>query len=402
MEWNSPRSESLQRKARRSSCRLPSLPRRTWTSSTSKAQDSGSISGAGDGSAPLPPSPRVALDSWQLREMVSLLGLLFFAALLHSRSLLIGYMADDYDLIYALNRPNFSLLDPLPFGRGTYFRPTVMLSLMLELRSGGGPVIHHAVNLAIHLVNGALLFLILRRLRANPFLACSLTFLFLCHRSSVPNVYWISPRAELLATSGYLMAVIGALHYSNARFAMGSAMVTLFGVVLALLSKESAVTIPIALALFLWMAGRETSDSTERRLVWPLVAAGAVLCLIYLIYLAGRFYVRSAGMPIASPVEMAAGAAKGAVLLLLPISESLSDSLSHGVARGPLLVAFAALSIPLMIFWARRNLRAVALTVGLPLLAFLPLLVIQGGGGARVLYLPAALLIIGAAVSSRT
>ena len=360
--------------------------------------------GAGDGDSPLPPSPRLkpeALSPFdRFREPIIVLCLLVFGAILHGRSLSIGYMADDYDLIYALNRPDYSLLEPLPFGRGTYFRPTVMFSLMLELKAGGGPVMHHAVNLLFHLANGALLFLILRRLRADLPAAASLTFLFLCHRSSVPNVYWISPRAEMLACMGYLTAILGFLRYSNGRSPLAPVALFLSGAFLALLSKESAVTIPVVLEILWWLTKSKNpeADSVPGRSVGPLVGWSAALCLLYVAYLAGRFYVRSGGVPMVSFGELARGAARGAVLLLTPISESRLQLLTQTISPSLTVIAFGVLLVLVVVF-GLRNPRGLVLTVGLPLVAFLPLLVIQGGGPARVLYLPVALVCIGIAAS---
>jgi len=367
--------------------------------------------GAEDGDTPLPPSARLGMDanedSWspasRYREPIALFLLLLFAGVLHGRSLWIGYMADDYDLIYALNRPNYSLLEPLPFGRGSYFRPTVMLSLMLELRSGGGPMLHHAVNLAIHLVNGALLFVILRRLRVITPLAFSFVFLFLCHRSSVPNVYWISPRAETLACMGYLMTILGILGYSNRRYAFPTILLTICGVILAFLSKESAVSLPLALLLLWWFTKSDNpgADSGKRRSGLALVISSAALCLIYLVYLAGRFYFRQGGLPIASIGDMAAGVTRGVVLLLVPITESGLQSLSRNVPSVASVIGLAALAAVIAVL-ARRNLRGVFLVVGLPLVSFLPILLVQGGGGARVLYLPVALVCIGIGAANKS
>ncbi len=367
--------------------------------------------GAGDGDTPLPPPSHLGSDTDEAsssppsryREPIALFLLLMFAGALHSRSLWIGYMADDYDLIYALNRPNYSLLAPLPFGRGSYFRPTVMLSLMLELRAGGGPMLHHAVNLAIHLVNGVVLFLILRRLRVIPPLAFSFVFLFLCHRSSVPNVYWISPRAETLACMGYLMAILGILGCSNRRCAFSMILLTICGVLLAFLSKESAVSLPLALLLLWWFTRSDDplAGSVEQRSGLALITSSAALCLMYLVYLAGRFYVRQGGVPTATIGEIAAGVTRGVVLLLVPITESGLQSISRNVTSVASVIGFAALA-GLIALLARRNLRGVVLTAGLPLVSFLPILVIQGGGGARVLYLPIALACIGIGAANRT
>ena len=47
-------------------------------------------------------------------------------------ALSIGYIADDYNLMYAVTSSDFSIMDRFPAGRGTYFRPLVMLSLYFE------------------------------------------------------------------------------------------------------------------------------------------------------------------------------------------------------------------------------------------------------------------------------
>ena len=68
----------------------------------------------------------------------------------------------------------------------------------------------HALNLGLHLLAGALLYLLLRRLDASRAIAACGAGLLLVHVEAVEAVAYVSGRAELIAAVGVLAACLAA------------------------------------------------------------------------------------------------------------------------------------------------------------------------------------------------
>ena len=80
------------------------------------------------------------------------------------------------------------------------YAPLQMLSYMFDFQIWGsepfGFLLH---NLCLHSLNGGLLYLLLRALKASPLAAFLGALLFLVHPVQVESVAWISQRKNLLA-----------------------------------------------------------------------------------------------------------------------------------------------------------------------------------------------------------
>ncbi|MGD9643740.1 MAG: kelch repeat-containing protein [Elusimicrobiales bacterium] len=191
------------------------------------------------------------------------------------------FLYDD-DTFIVLNEGIRSLTPPLKFFsrhvsshdaqmNRDVWRPLTTFSYALNYRLNGlTPRPYHLTNLALHLINGLLVFwlalLVLKRAAAGPqaggdapgpallyrrgaaFLAA---LLFLLHPMQTETVAWVSQRSSLLSFFFYLLAFIA---YARAMAAGGlnrrSALLyaaSLAAFVPALLSKEMAASLPIAL-----------------------------------------------------------------------------------------------------------------------------------------------------------
>ncbi len=129
------------------------------------------------------------------------------------------------------------------------YQPLVLLSFSLDYSvSGADPVIFHTTNLLLHLLNTLLVFVFISELLKNNRVALLVMFLFGLHPLHTEAVVWATERKELLYGFFYLLALISYLRYrqsSSSRWLW----ITFVLFILSLLSKASAVTLPLVLVL---------------------------------------------------------------------------------------------------------------------------------------------------------
>ncbi|HYS77546.1 MAG TPA: hypothetical protein VEO94_01820, partial [Candidatus Dormibacteraeota bacterium] len=232
---------------------------------------------------------------------------------LHLRTVGFGFVFDDDPLIVR----NFFLPQPWSALRafahdfwygstsyGGYYRPLVTASLALNGRLfAWSPAGFHLLNVLIHAVNSALLFLLARRLGAAERAAGLAAVLFAVHPAAAWPVGSIVARVDLLPATFVLLAWIA---WSSRRGGPGATILAAACFLLALLSKESAIAflivplmglrppapgratapparpvgrrllacLPVALALLAYLALRSRSGvplTVEREAVDPLV-----------------------------------------------------------------------------------------------------------------------------------
>jgi protein O-mannosyl-transferase len=170
-----------------------------------------------------------------------------------------------------------------------YLRQLTFFSFYLNHLVGGlNPSGYHIVNVALHIANAVLLFWLLRRF-VDPWIAFAAAAVFLAHPIQTEPVLYVYQRSILLACFFSLIALIAL-----AERRMGWAALAF---VLAFESKESAVAVPLAVALLTGFEGLSRplevqesnaarSNSTSSRLRWVLLIAGlvfgvATLALLY-------------------------------------------------------------------------------------------------------------------------
>lgn len=161
---------------------------------------------------------------------------------------------------------------PIPNGQYT---PLAELTLMVEHWAVGlTPWVFHATNLLIHAVNVLLVYLLLRKLRADRFWAWLTAALFAVHPLHVESVAWIAERKDVLCALFYLAAMVLYLHFRETgriRIFVASVAAGL----LALLSKPMAVTLPAVLVLCDLYLRRPLAEQWKRP--WLLPFAGLSL-----------------------------------------------------------------------------------------------------------------------------
>jgi tetratricopeptide (TPR) repeat protein len=333
------------------------------------------------------------------------------AVLVYSGSLFAGFVLDDTRLIRD-NPEITSLRRALAyFGRdflwphvvSGYYRPLAHLSFALDHAVGAGaPIVFHATNLALHALCSLLVLALFRALGASPVVSLGGACLFATHAVHSEVVANLAGRNESLAALFALAALLA--HVRGGRLAL--AVPPLFGA--ALLCKESAVALPLVLALHDWLWRHERPFSARRS-----AALAVSLLAVALGYLAARSFALEGGLlPTASrmdnplveldlPLRLLNALAvtqRYLGLLLLPAvlrydySRAQIPLLGSYLEPGALLVLLAcALEVGAVVWLARRS-RLAAFGFGLSAASFA---VVSNLGvpigtilGERLLYFP--------------
>ncbi|OGV47409.1 MAG: hypothetical protein A2X46_13890 [Lentisphaerae bacterium GWF2_57_35] len=156
-------------------------------------------------------------------------------------------------------------------------RPVVLLSYFLDRAVWGlRPFGYHLTNLLLHAAVTLLVFSLARRIGDvpgdwAPFAAAAL---FALHPALTEAVQLPSYREDLLCVLFILLCLRCSLIVSKGA----SALAVLF-MIPAILSKESAVAIPLLLA---WLHGRLPVPVISRRRAWSLVMATGVIAAVFL------------------------------------------------------------------------------------------------------------------------
>ena len=221
--------------------------------------------------------------SISFRDKNLLLIVLGAVLLVQMTSLKAGYCYDDVEAI--LENPDLVRMEALPdLFRTNYwgadrniglYRPLVQVSYMLEgVTVGWNPMVSHGINLALHLITVALLFLFLRRLLISVPTAAWASIAFGVHPALLDASVWISGRTDVMSALFMLLALHGALTArSRGEGFVGWATISCaVTVLLGLFSKEMAVTTPL---LILLLPGRRH---------WRLMPAIGGAFVIYLIF----------------------------------------------------------------------------------------------------------------------
>ena len=130
------------------------------------------------------------------------------------------------------------------------YHPLTFISLAIDYAIGnGGPRAFHITNLAIHLLNSLLVFLLVYRLfKEKLIIAIVSALLFGIHPMHVESVAWITERKDVLYTFFFLLGLIAYLQFLR-KEKFGGLLLVLALYTLSLLSKPAAVTFPLVLLL---------------------------------------------------------------------------------------------------------------------------------------------------------
>lgn len=139
---------------------------------------------------------------------------------------------------------------------GTYFRPLLTLSFMLDAQfSGATPFapIFHFGNLLIHLTASGLLYIFLKKLSLKKELAFAATLIFTVHPALTQAVSWIPGRNDSLLALFTISSFIFLLAFLDKKRTGFYALHLVFFAA-ALFTKETAVVLPVLFFLYIWLA----------------------------------------------------------------------------------------------------------------------------------------------------
>jgi hypothetical protein len=200
-------------------------------------------------------SPKRARAVFKKREGIYLLLIVAITGAVFSPSLSNGFTNYD-DQVYLTDNPLVRTLTLsniraifTTFRAHTVFVPLVTLSYALEYQVWGmNPRGYHAVNLALHILNALMVFLLVVRLFSSKGAAFFTALLFAIHPLRLESVAWITERKDLLFSFFLLLALhvyLGYLKKSRGR----NYLLCLFFFALSLLAKLSAIILPLFLLL---------------------------------------------------------------------------------------------------------------------------------------------------------
>jgi len=147
---------------------------------------------------------------------------------------------------------------------------------------------HHLVNVAFHIANVLLLFLLLQKMTMSRWRSAIVAALFAVHPLHVESVAWIAERKDVLSTFFLLLTAGLYVNWTRSRsHATYAAMLATF--ILGLASKQMVVTLPFALLLLDYWPLRRLDPGDRASLVGRVVEkiplfllglGGAILALV--------------------------------------------------------------------------------------------------------------------------
>jgi protein O-mannosyl-transferase len=130
------------------------------------------------------------------------------------------------------------------------WHPLTWLSHMLDVTQfGTGPTGPHAVNLLLHTINGALLFLLLQRMTGAQLRSAFVAGLFALHPLHVESVAWVAERKDVLSTMFWMLTLLAYQAYVKSAQGKKWYALALLSYALGLMSKPMLVTIPLVMLL---------------------------------------------------------------------------------------------------------------------------------------------------------
>jgi len=188
---------------------------------------------------------------------------------------------------------------------GANWHPLTSWSHMLDVQLFGlNPGAHHAMSLALHVVNAVLLVLVLHGLTGKGWQSLLVGALFAIHPLRVESVAWVSERKDVLSGLFFILSLAAYRRWVRRPTRAGYALLAVC-FALGLMSKPMVVTLPFVLLLLdAWplgrMAGFPGAPAAARsplelvREKWPLFAMAGASATVTFVFQRGSGAVAAA------------------------------------------------------------------------------------------------------------
>lgn len=281
---------------------------------------------------------RLSTISARADQLPWLMGILLIVFIFYYPALYHGYVWDDQSLFFesgSLRRgwASIAAITQPVLMTTTYFRPLVMLTFVAEFSlAETSSSLSHAINIAVHLANVALLYLLIRRVldrlpsfaalhpvnekrRSTAALVATTGALFYgLHPALVEAAAWVAGRFDLMTTFFMLLALCAATMKRNSISAVIAGGATL----LALFCKEMAITLPVLVFLLRFSLQPDTATRLK-----DTIRDNAVLLASTLVGVAIYLLARWSLMPGFIHAQSISGTADGLYPRLVLIGKSM-------------------------------------------------------------------------------
>ena len=221
----------------------------------------------------------------QRKTWIAMLVICVAALQAYAPAIRAGWIWDDDS--YILENPAVQLpggvLDAWVPGSTPQYYPLVFVSFWVQHAVHGlDPFGYHLANVLLHLGSTLMLWRLLRRMRVPGSLLAA--GLFALHPVQVETVAWVTERKNVLSMAFALASLISWVRFLQdtrpfaARAGWWGLSFVLFA--MAMLSKTTAVAVPVAMVAIAWWRPWETADDDEELdLVRPASPMGATVAL---------------------------------------------------------------------------------------------------------------------------
>ncbi len=205
--------------------------------------------------------------------------LVLFALIIYANSLKGDFVWDDGQLVrsnkYIKSWHYVEKIFTRDWGAGggvtySFYRPLAIFSYLINnMMTGYDVLYYHLTNVLLHAVTALVLYLLVRTITAEPLIAFLAGILFIVHPVHVEAVSYISGRADMLSAVFILGTLLSYIRYSAGG---GRVFMTLsvFLAVMAALSKENFVILPLLILIYHFVYGKKFR-------IWPFLGVMAVI-----------------------------------------------------------------------------------------------------------------------------
>jgi hypothetical protein len=299
--------------------------------------------------------------SLRLAILFVLLAFIAYSAVINSY-----FLSDDFDVVGRILAGDWPVI--WASEHGGFFRPLFTGSFILDsFFWGGNPAGYHLTNIALHGLNSLLVCAfaqrLVRRLKLSEEhkrgLSLAAGLLFLLHPSHTESVSFISGRADLLATLFCLASLLAYVAYAETKRVL-SLILSLTAFALALLSKETAISLPfMLLATGVFFAPVESRKAALKE---SLKTGALFFSVLFVFILIRRFALGSlvggygAGQHLNfSPGWIRDRFLQASLRALLPAPPLELSSVLLKPLQSPVFIVFALACIALIVLLLRRR-----------------------------------------------